>query len=348
MDQALRKILPLLLRPYETLSSHDIANILSTYKLLGRDVIERNLACEKQTRCYVSLLLSNLGIDSDIWTEVHNEYVQRNVVILSYIEKCFDDFYNAGGRTLSLYENFGAVLSSGVSIGCFASDDVDFTVMESELDLAKRIFAENGFEAYVRKDHASVSKSLVMSFYNKLSLDGRGYWFNIMRKPVSRNFMLDQSKTLKRLHSLQSSRLERYKETNVTLLEPTAMVYFNALHFASEHYYSASPGMALCCDIDRVVRNREIDWRELKRWSIEDGCGLRIQMTLDICRFFLNTPIPVDLFINRSKYYNTLWRMLVDEDNQYLNSQNGKLSRLMVELLSDDKALFRSFIDRIL
>lgn len=348
MDHIFRKILPLLLRPYEALSQHDIMQILSAYKLLGKDSFEKNLLSEKQTRCYASLLLTNLDIDTEFWANAHDNYVRRNIAILHYVKKCFDDFYNAGGLTLSLFENFGAVLSSGISIGCFASGDVDFSVSESELEIAKRVFEDNGFKLDDRKDHASVSPSLLLSFYNKSALDGSGYWFNIMRKPVSRNFLLDQSRTLKRLHSLQYSKLERYQDTNVRLLDPTAMVYFNALHFASEHYYSASPGMALCCDIDRVVRSRTVDWKELKKWSDEDRCGLRIQIVLDICKFFLHTPIPEDVFTYRSKYYHSLWKRIVDEENLYLNPQVNKLSRFIVELQSDDKSFLRSLFDRIL
>lgn len=346
MDSTLRKILPLLLRPFETLSIWERSKIQAAYKTLGREGFEKNLIQEKQTRCYASLVLSQLEADSEYWLAVHNEYIQRNTALLRIVEKCSEDFYKAGGKTLSVYENFGTVLSSGVSIGCFASGDVDFTVSESELDLAKKVFRDNDFILDNRDDHASASSGLVMSFYNSMALDGKGYWLNIMRKPVARNFMLDQSKTLDRLHFMQKYQLEQYKDTEVRLLNPTAMTYFNTLHFASEHYYSASPGMALCCDIDRVVRNRQVDWTKLRRWSDEDSCGLRIQLALDICRYFLHTPIPENVFTVKSKHYDKLWQRLVDEENGFLNPQASKFSRLVTELLSDDKPLLKSLLNR--
>lgn len=346
MDSTLKKILPLLFRPFETLSILERSKIQAVYKILGREGFEKNLIQEKQTRCYASLVLSQLDDDSEYWKMVHNEYVQRNTAILHIVEKCSKDFYKAGGKTLSVYENYGAVLSSGISIGCFASGDVDFTVSESELELAKKVFKNNDFILDNRDDHAPASHALILPFYNPKALDGTGYWLNIMRKPVARDFMLDQSKTLDRLHFLLNCQLDQYKDTGVRLLNPTAMVYFNALHFASEHYYSASPGMALCCDIDRVVRNRQVDWIKLKQWSDEDSCGLRIQLALDICQYFLHTPIPENIYTIRSRHYEKLWHRLVDEENGFLNPQVSKFSRLVTELLSDDKSLLMSLLNR--
>lgn len=347
METTIRKVLPLLLRPFESLSQAEKTTIMDAYKALGRDGFEADLRKEKQTRCYASLVLSQLQEDTDYWQEVHQKYIQRNISILRMVERCCQDFYNAGGKTLSVYENYGAVLSSGISIGCFASGDVDFTVSEDEIQLAKKVFYENGFLLHERNDHASVSEKLVLPFFNRHALDGKGYWFNIMRKPVARNFMLNQAKTLNRLHELQEGKLEKYGNTEIRLLPPTAMIYFNALHFASEHYFSASPGMALCCDIDRIVRYRTIDWADLKKWSYEDQCGLRIQLALDICQYFLKTPIPKNIFHSKSKQYSKLWNRLVDEHNGFLKPQVDKISRLVTELLSDDLPIFKSLTKRV-
>lgn len=336
-------ILPYLLRPSETLSRSEIETIFSIYSYLGRKNIETVI--EKQSRCYVSLVLSKIGCDSEYWTTVHNEYVGRNTQIKEIVDKISQDFFRHGGNSLTVYENFGAVLSSGISIGCFASGDVDFTVSEEELDLAIHVFKQNGFTADKREDHVEASKKLVLPFYNPNALD-RGYWLNIMRKPIARDLFLNQDAYQKRLHTLQENYTETYKDTNIHLLKPTAMLYFNALHFACEHFYSASPGMALCCDIDRVIRAREIDWNLLKKWETEDKAGLRIQLALDICKFFLKTPIPNGIWTKRSKYYYKLWNRLIDEHKMLLNPQNSRLARLKVELLSDDYPIILSLLNR--
>ena len=91
---------------------------------------------------------------------------------------------------------------------------MDFTVGEAELDLAIKVFQQNGFVADVREDHVAASEKLVLPFHNPNAL-GNGYWLNIMRKPVARDFLLNQTAYLKRLHSLQKYYLEQYKDTDV-------------------------------------------------------------------------------------------------------------------------------------
>ena len=347
MNSALRKVLPYLLRTTDSITSNEIYQIKQVYSVIGRKGVEEIFKKEKQTRCFATLVFCEIECDREYWERIHKEYVDRNTQILQTIETICEDFTTLGGTTLSVYENFGAVLSSGISIGCFASGDVDFTVSEEELDLAIHVFKQNGFTADKREDHVEASKKLVLPFYNPNALDS-GYWLNIMRKPIARDLFLNQDAYQKRLHTLQKNYTETYKDTNIHLLKPTAMLYFNALHFAREHFYSASPGMALCCDIDRVIRARKIDWDLLKKWVTEDNAGLRIQLALDICKFFLKTPIPNNLWLNKSKHYYWLWRKLVDENNGFLISQDGKINRLLTELVSDDKSILKSLLTRCL
>lgn len=341
-NRKVRFILPLLLRPFEALSSEEIIRIKNVYLEVGRESFDKML--EKQSRAYASLLFTKIDCDSAYWSSVHNRYCERNKKILDVIEKVCVDFTRCGGLSLRVYENFGAVLSSHISIGCFASGDVDFVVNEKELQLAIDTFEQNGFKQHDREGHAK--SKLLLSFFNPDILNG-GYWFNIMIKPVARSFMLDQSDYKKRLELVVNTPGERFEEeSNIYLLDPTAMVYFNALHFACEHFYSASPGMALCCDIDRISRSRDVDWDKIVKWSEQDNAGLRLQMALDICRYFLKSPIPNNLWMSKTIQYKLLWNKLIDEKRFFLIPQEGKMARLITELLSDNKSLIQTMICR--
>lgn len=345
--EGFRNILPILLRFPKILSKDDIAHVKSVYNVEGKDAFDKALKKEKQSRPFAAEVLSLCGCDSEYWNQVHDEYVKRNTAIIEILRAVFKTFHEKGGRTLNVYENFGAVLSSGLTVGNFASGDVDFTVEEEEASLAIEAIHANGFLEEQRADHAKASDSLVIPFYNPNVLDGKGYWLNIMRKPIARSFMLKQNRYLARLSELRKEDLDQYKDTEIRLLMPTAMVYFNALHFACEHFYSASPGMALCCDMDRVIRTREIDWDRLARWSKEDNAGLRLRLALDVCHYFLKTEVPLEKFGEPSKTYRKLWNRIVDEEHNYLISQDGKLNRLKTELLSDDMPLLKSLICRL-
>ena len=343
----IRTILPYLLRKPEILTEDDRSIVKKVYVEMGKVAVDNALKKEKQSRTFASEVLALCGCDPDYWKEVHNEYVQRNTAILDILQAVFKTFHEKGGRTLNVYENFGAVLSSGLTVGNFASGDVDFTVEDSEAQLAIDAIRENGFYEKNRTGHIKPAEQLVTPFYNPNALDGNGFWLNIFWKPIARSYMLRQKKYKERLSSLRRSELDTYKNTDIKLLPPTAMVYFNALHFACEHHYSASPGMALCCDMDRVIRTRKIDWDKLVLWSEEDNAGLRLRLALDVCRYFLKTDVPLDKFGEPSRVYKKLWGRIVDEEHNYLISQDGKLARLFTELLSDDMPMVKSLFYRL-
>ena len=329
------------------MSKEEIDVLKHEYLKIGRDTIDAYLIKNKQMRPFAAQAFVVANCDVEYWNSVHQSYVNRNTKILDVLVDIFWDFENAGGKILCVYENFGAVLSSRESIVCFASGDVDFSVNEDEEWLAIDVLKKHGFILNIRKDHASVSTKLLLPFFNPNAFDGDGYWLNIMRKPICRNFMCVQGKYNKRLSVLRASSTEKYKETPVQLLNPTPMVYYNALHFACEHHYSASPGIALCCDVDRIVRVREIDWKLLARWCKEDDAGLRILLVLDICNYFLKTPVPLEVFGEESENYKRLRSKIIDTEKGILVPQIGKTARLTTELASDDLPMAFSLISRL-
>lgn len=338
--------MPLLLRPTEILSDDDIHRIKTVYAKIGQQKFDEYLKSEKQNRAFASLVLSEIDCDANYWKRVHDEYIKRNTAIIKLVQDASDEFVNIGGKTLCVYENFGTLLSSGISLGCFASNDVDFTMDKLELDKAELAFGKVGFIHAQRDGRPHDLEHIRFTYFNNNALEGHGYWFNIMWKPISRRYLLVQSKYAKRLSECRRNAV-LFNNTSIRLLEPTAMVYFNILHFACEHHYSASPGMALCCDIDRVIRSHEIDWEKLIYWAKEDEAGLRIHLALDICNFFLKTPVPLEVFGKESKNYIKLRSKIIDNENGYLISQDGKYNRLYAELASDDRPLLLSAISRI-
>lgn len=329
-------IYSILLKESSALTCDEISFLRKEYMRLGRVEFEKLVRVEKSNVPFASFRLSELGIDKIYWSELYAQYQSRNKQVLEIVTKIFDGFAEAGLKTICVYENFGTVLSADMPIGCFSSGDVDLTVNPSEENMAIDVLAKNGFNLKIRKDHAAVPRKLILPFYNPNVLEGKGYWLNIMRRPVSRNFMLVQFLYNKRLTSIRQNETELYKDTNIRILKPTPMVYYNALHFACEHYYSASPGMSLCCDMDRVIRTRDVNIEELARWAKEDKAGLRLRLALDVCQEFLGTLVPLDIFGNESKYYKKLRNNIIDGPNNALVPQIGKWARFRTELMSDD------------
>ena len=169
-----RSILPFLLRYPDILTEGEKQTVRDGYALLGRQTVDSALKKEKQSRPFAAEVLSFCGCDAEYWNQVHDEYVKRNTAIVEILKAVFKTFHEKGGNSLNVYENFGAVLASGLTVGNFASGDVDFTVEEDEVPIAIEAIHANGFFEEERKDHAKASDLIVMPFYNPKALDGKG------------------------------------------------------------------------------------------------------------------------------------------------------------------------------
>jgi hypothetical protein len=345
MNTELKYLLPLFLRSKDSLSEKEIIQIKECYKNYGREKVELFIKQEKSNRPFASLLLQQIDCDSQYWEQVHQSYIDSNTKILAFLDKLFSDYYQIGGKTLCVIENFGSMLSSGISLGCFASNDVDITADTSERELLIKVMSDNGFYINKRNNHVSDSKQ-ISTFFNQDVLNN-GYWINIMWKPISRAYLLVQGNYDKRLRFERLNNTECYTNTAIRILKPTAMVYFCALHIACGHYYSASPGMNLFCDVDRVVLYRSVEWEQIIDWSIADKAGIRVKMVLYLCNYYLGTPIPLNILNDvNNKNHIRLRNRLIDTKSGQLVAQDGKLNRLYTELKSDNIPLLWSLISR--
>ena len=85
----------------------------------------------------------------------------------------------------------------------------------------------------------------------------------------------------------------------------------------------------------------------ITKWAKEDQAGNRISLVMDVCNYCLGTPIPMEMFNRSSAIYTKLRSMVVENEPYTLNPQLGKLKRLQIELLADDKPVFMSLINRL-
>ena len=345
-----KSILPLLLREKEALSAGDVETIYRTYKQLGRNGMVDYLNGAKPNKAFASLLLSELDIDAQFWKDVHQSYISRNEKVLELLDRIFSSFHALGGKSLSVQENFGSVLSSGISIGCFASGDVDLYTKREENDLLIRALEKNDFIKIRRPDKNLRKTPAFTEFFNDRALEGKGYCINLMKTPISRDdFMLNQRRYENRLLH-EWPKLENYKGTEICYFEPTALLYACSLHIASAHFFAAKPGLPLYCDVDRVIRHREIDWKRIAKWCNDDKVGLRVALVLDLSRYFMNTENPVALseFSDvTSDCYINLRRRIINEEKYSLTESTGKLFRLYAEIASDNMKFYKSIINRI-
>ena len=126
-------------------------------------------------------------------------------------------------------------------------------------------------------------------------------------------------------------------------------MYFCALHIASGHYYTLTPGLRLYVDIDRLARAANIDWDLILKWVEEDEAGIRVQIVMYIAYKLFKTPVPSKVFneIFNSRRNRIFINYLLKSDTKQIQSKSSRLKRLYIELASDGKSFFASILKRL-
>ncbi len=295
---------------------------------------------------FAAHVFSDLGIEKDFWTIQHSKFVQRNTDIINLVNIVFSKLAIYGCNSVTLTENFAVVLSGNSCIGCFCSGDVDLSADISEIKQIIDCFEELNFHSKEQPEAIGEYTGQSMQFFNNDVIDN-GFWINVIWKPVTRAFLI-QEKYEKRLHA---DRLiaKLIPDTNIRVLDNTSLMYFCALHIASGHYYTLTPGLRLYVDIDRLARGTSIDWCKIADWEEEDEAGIRISVVLYIANKLFGTPIPEEAYkkaiINRRN--KRLVDYLLKLDTLEIQDRSSKIRRLYIELASDGTNLFLAIGKRL-
>ena len=338
------RFFPLLVRDLDSLDAEERLYIKQIYNSYSRESIEK-LVSKNQIIPFAAHIFTNLDCDSNFWRSKYDYYVLRNNEIRSMLEDVFIALKNYNCSSITLTENFAALLASESNIGCFCSGDVDLSADILEQEKITECMNSIGF--YSKEQPRSIGEysGQSMQFFNTNVLSD-GFWINVIWKPVTRAFLV-QDKYEKRLSRdrLNATTLEG---SSIRILESTSLLYFCALHSAAGHYFTLTPGLRLYVDIDRIVRNVNIDWDDIIAWEQEDDAGIRISMSLYLSKKLLKTPIPEKAYKNLflKKRNRRLANYLLDSKSNAIQSKSSKIRRLYVELLSDNKFMFFNLIRR--
>lgn len=335
----------LLLRSDVSLEEREKNLLLEAYDEYGRsffyDLSENNRIVPFAAQIFISL-----ACDVSFWSEKLQFYIKRNESIKDLLEDIFSKADHYSCKSVTLTENFAVVLTTGICIGCFSSGDIDLSADLMEKDKITKWLNSFGFFSKEQPDQIGEYSGQSMQFHNPDIIE-EGFWINVIWKPVTRAFLI-QDKYDKRLSS--DRLLAKTKEgSEIRILDDTSLLYFCALHISAGHYYTLSPGLRLYVDLDRLVRNNNIDWSSIDKWEDEDNAGIRISVALYLSHLLLKTPIPKSviqraLVNNRSK---GLINYLYNSETNQIQGKSSKIRRLYVELASDNKFIVTNFFSRI-
>jgi hypothetical protein len=341
-----KNLTSLLLRDVESLSAEERTCLRDYYGRYGREAFEK-IAVDNKIVPFAAHVLIALDCDISFWQEKHNFFVQRNQKIKAILNSIFAAMENFDCKSLLLIENFAVVLASKLCIGCFCSGDVDLSA-----DIAERykiIDCLRGFNFIGKEQPESIGEysGQSMQFGNCDIIEG-GFWINVAWKPVTRAFLIQDRYENRLAKDRLLARL--ISDTNIRVLDDTALMYFCALHIAAGHYYTMSPGLRLYVDIDRLARACNINWDHIVKWEMEDNAGIRISTVMYLSHKLLKTPVPEKVYNKtfKNKRNIKLVNYLYSTNSDEIQNSSSKLRRLYIELASDDGNIVSSFVSRIM
>ena len=333
----------------EAVNDADLAALRDFHNRYGKEELYA-FAKKKKVLPYAAHRLMHAGCEIAFWTDIHNEYLVRNQKVVDLLERVFVAFAEAGINKVCVSENFATVLSSGACLGCFSSGDVDFYCDDVDVDALHAVMESMGF---VWSDRHKRKKSFAREYVSKDAI-GEEFWLNFQWKPMTRKktHLYDQRYILKRYHTLFDF-VECYPGTHIKYFSPEAALYLNCVHIASGHYYILAPGMRLYADVDRLVRQRKLDWNLVKTWVEKDWLGLRYDMVLRLCLAFLKSPLGEEIFTAeiKGKRFWKLYHFLIDSNTEdFRLPAKGIVPYLFfltkVELMSDGTDVVRALLKR--
>jgi len=340
-----KDITSLLIRIPETLTEEEQQLLKQFYSLNGREFVENGVTKNKILP-FAANVLMKIDCDKGYWSTKHDMFVKRNKEIKNLLESVFLKMDDIGCQSLTVVENFAALLRSNSCLGCFCSGDVDLSADIREKEMIISCLKSMNFLYDFPSVNGQVNSDQISMFFNNDVISG-GFWINILWQPITRSFLL-QDKYNARLSNdrIQSRFIEG---TKIRVLNETSLMYFCALHIASGHYYTVSPGLRLYVDIDRLARGCRINWDELLTWSQEDAAGIRVAVVLYLSNKLLKTPIPHKVYQKalKNKRNNRLINYLINTKTNEIQNKGDKFRKLYVDLASDDKNLVYAFITKI-
>lgn len=341
-----RDLTPLLILDPNSIDQSDKDKLKKCYNLYGREYVVE-LVRNAKVIPFAAHVFINIDCDKDFWIPKYNFYQLRNNKIKELLNKIFIALKDYDCKSLTLTENFAVVLSSNMSISCFCSGDVDLSADISEKEAITACLNSLNYFSKEQPNRIGEYYGQSMMFFNKDVIQG-GFWVNVIWKPVTRAFLVQEKYEARLSRDRLSAKL--IPGTEIRVLDDTSLMYFCALHISAGHYFTLSPGIRLYVDIDRLARNKKINWDQIIEWSEEDNAGIRIFMVLYISHKVLKTPIPEKIYKNIfSKRRNTrLLNYLINSKSCKFQNKSSMLRRLYVEIASDDKNLIINFFSRVL
>lgn len=314
----------------ENISQQEIRTVTEVYRNVGRESFYE-AAKQKKVLPFVACTMVQLGLDTVFWSEIAEEYRQRNTEILKALDAAYAALKRNGVRKMFVSENFGALLSAGRDIALFASGDVDNYADPCEKEKIYRAFAEIG---YRRKERFSGKHQIAAEFFPPENMTNlpKKFYISVDFYPLAR---LKLPCFIRADEFVAWDELTTYQDTSVVLPPPTALMYICLLHI-SLHSFSRAPDIRLYIDLLNMTYS-QLDYEKIAGWCRRDAVCTRASAAAELCNKLLRTNLP-DTIVELSQRRERVLKKVYLPQEQDLKYEPSGLKVLAIELACDDRS----------
>lgn len=312
------------------LNFEEVEYIRGVYEEYGQKEIYEFLK-SKKILPFAARTFCDCDIDIVFWTEILESYRSRNQKILNFLDKVYSLTKSYGIRKMFVSENFGALLSANEDIGLFASGDIDNYADVAEKEKLYEVFEELGCR---REERFAGKHQIAAEFFPPKNYDlPEDFYISVDFYPLAR---LKLPCFVKADKFVKWDKVWTYKDTNIVLPPPDALMYICMLH-VSLHSFSRAPGIRLYIDLLNMSK-LDINYEELANWSRRDGTCTRVAVSAKISNKLMKTEFP-DNITTLSKKNDKILRLVYDSKKMELGHGPGSFTVLVIEVLCDDKSV---------
>ncbi len=316
----------------EGISDEERNRICETYHEYGKEAFYEE-AIKRKILPFTASTLIRLQEDVDFWSNISNEYRQRNIAILTILDEAYAALKKHGVKKMFVSENFGALLSSQKDISLFASGDVDNYADPSEKKRIYEAFEELG---YKRKERFSEKHQIAAEFFPPKDKAGLpdDFYISVDFYPLAR---LKLPCFIRADEFVAWDEVTTYHDTSVILPPPSALMYICLLHI-SLHSFSRAPDIRLYIDLLNMAQT-EIDYNQIVCWCQRDKTCVRASTAALLCNQLLRTDISNSI-VSLSTRKEKVIKLVYNSAAQDLQYEPRGLKVLKIELACDDRSIF--------
>jgi hypothetical protein len=330
---AMEKLFSIAIRN-DTISKTDECEFIEIYTNLGRANVIR-FSEEYKMAPFVAQSSILYKIDTEYWTKVIDKYKFRNTLVKDLCEDLFTNFEGAGVNKIFLYENFGALLSSGLCISQFSSGDIDIHACPSNRLKIDKILQESGFYAIDSNSYSELVKTEYVNpdFFEVIS--DRGFAVNIMWVALSRA-KIDTSLSFNDNDFWYNCR--KVTGTSIIIPNVNVLTYLCLLHI-SIHGFTRAPGIrlyydSLATDRQKPDMSKVIDYAKRNHNLVKLAVAVELSTKL-VKLNFISVANEKFSILHRFKLL-ILRSILFNERSGTIRNKEHILKNLATEILSSD------------